>query len=56
MGVDEFVAELREEELRVLLSHVVEIFADFGVEAYAYVVVDGELAMFLTVDCHLPTV
>lgn len=56
LRVYQFVAELREEELRVLLPHVVEIFADLGIQPNAYVIVDSELTMFLTVYCHLPAI
>lgn len=31
LGVYKFIAELREEELRVLLSHIMEIFADLSI-------------------------
>lgn len=58
MGVDEFVAELGEEEFGVLFAHLMEVFADLGVQAYAGVVVDGELLLVgvLAVDCHPPPI
>ncbi len=56
LGVDEFVAELREEELGVLLPDLVEVLADLGVQTDPQVVVDRELAVLLPADRHLPTV
>ena len=47
MGVDEFVAELGEKELRILLAHIVEIFAYLGIQANPNVIVDGEFAVVL---------
>lgn len=47
LSVDQFVAELGEEQLRVLLADVVEVFADFGVQTDTDVVVDCKLTVFL---------
>lgn len=31
LGINDFVAELREEELRILLSHIVKLLTDSGI-------------------------
>jgi hypothetical protein len=47
LGVDEFVAELGEEELGVLIPDVVEVLAYLGVQTHPHVVVDRELPLLL---------
>lgn len=42
--------------MRVLLTDLVEMLADLGVETNAQVVVDCELTVRFSHYCHLPTV
>lgn len=56
LRVDELVAELRKEKLRVFLSHFVEVLADLRIEADPQVVVNCELAVLLATYCHLPAI
>jgi hypothetical protein len=56
LRVDKFVTELGEEQLRVLLADIVEIFANFGVKADSDVVVNGKLTVLFSDHCQSPSV
>jgi hypothetical protein len=58
LGINQFVAELREEELGVLFSHLMKVFADFSIETNTCVIVNCELLLIsiLALNAHSPSV